>query len=137
MGQTHGLRRHTALLLFAPAILLLASCAAPHADLPYRPGTNGLLLLGYACPQALLGPVTLEADPTADPPVWSVSTETGDRTELEWNETMFAARWTPDLEIVSLWHVVAREGDTVWLGGGIMGATDNLFYVCSLSTEPL
>ena len=124
----------------APALItaavLLGSCAYPHADLPYRPGTAGLLLSGWGCPTALLGPVTLEADPTANPPVWAVSTETGERTELEWNEMLFAARWTPDVEIVSLWHVVAREGETVWLGGGYMGPGD-LFYACSLSTEPL
>jgi hypothetical protein len=84
------------------------------------------------CPAALLGGVTLRGDPTNQSrPVW-VESRGGGRLTVVWPYG-FSARFSPGLELLdSEGEVVAREGDLLDLGGGVVASLDPAydFYAC-------
>lgn len=85
-----------------------------------------------ACPAALLRRVTLRGDPgNAARPVYVESLD-GTTKIIIWPHG-FSARFSPDLELVNdHGEVVAREGDTLDLGGGVVDPAYD-FFACAVS----
>jgi len=88
-----------------------------------------------ACPAALMGRVTLRGDRRSQSrPVWVESWD-GEQRDIVWPYG-FSARFTPALELLNArGEVVAREGDVLDLGGGVVSALDPAFdfYACHVS----
>lgn len=89
-----------------------------------------------ACPLAHLGRVTLRGDPAGlSRPVWVQRIDGGQQLDIVWPYG-FTARFNPDLELLNAeGEVVAREGDVLDLGGGVVSSLDPAydFYACHVS----
>ena len=84
------------------------------------------------CPQALLsGTLARSADDTA-----IVLTESGEQA-VEW-PFGYSVRTEPVFTLRDLWgHVVASEGDPIYVGGGMASETDEVFVGCGyVSGDP-
>jgi hypothetical protein len=77
-----------------------------------------------ACPQALLSGVLVERDGTL-----TVQAPDGDLTAVDWSN-YWIRREDGELLVAEWFNVVAREGDTVNLGGGAVGGEESAFKVC-------
>lgn len=111
--------------------LLVAACAASGVALPtLEPPAPGVV---EVCPEALLGPATLEERPNQpSAPVVAVS-RTGETVPLIWSRD-FSATFSPLVVRGPEGEIAARGGDTVWLTGG--AAEGGGYYVCGVSTSP-
>ena len=117
---------------FVATVVLLAGCAANESALPtLAPAPPGA---EEACPEALLGPVTLQEQPaTPESPVVAI-TETGDPVMLVWARG-FTGDFGPLVIRDGSGAIVAEGKDTVWLTGG--SSADGRYFVCEVSrTEP-
>ena len=112
--------------------LLLAGCANAGVALPtLPPAAPGVV---ETCPEALLGPVSLQERIEApDNPTVAVPQD-GDPVDLVWARG-FTADFDPLIIRDASGDVVARGGDIVWLTGG--QTPDGRYFVCEVSTtEP-
>lgn len=105
--------------------LIVTACVGGPA-LPTLPVSDGGV---EECPQALLGPVTIEQRNDADVPVVAVL-EDGSSIDLLWARG-YTATFTPLTLQNADGEVVAYGGDRVWLTGG--STADEAFFVCGVS----
>ena len=112
-----------------------ASPAQPSASRVVQLPTWSEAPASGACPEALLGGVTLRGDPRSQSrPVW-VESRGGGQLTVVWPYG-FSSRFSPGLELLdSDGEVVAREGDLLDLTGGAVASLDPAFdfYACRVA----
>ncbi|HSL77520.1 MAG TPA: hypothetical protein VK867_11280 [Candidatus Limnocylindrales bacterium] len=80
--------------------------------------------VAQGCPAALLSGVLVERDGAL-----VVQAPSGDVTAVDWSK-YWVRREDGKLIVAEWFNVLAREGDTVNLGGGVAGEGDGPFKVC-------
>ena len=80
--------------------------------------------MAQGCPAALLSGVLVERDGAL-----AVQAPNGDVTAVDWSN-YWVRRDDGELVVAEWFNVLARQGDTVNLGGGVVGGGDEPFMVC-------